>query len=388
MKERRSLICGALLLGLMVFVSIPQGSIAAKPHHPRAKAQIHCKAHRRIHRKVVRRKGHRTVKLVCVRKPMPKKATAPGAPTTPSPSGPATTPEQPGESPVPTITASATVVPVAPQKRIIGYGFWGGRIYGFEIGALHIKAVVTPGGGTVTLSCKGQPAGCNQPKGVSVLDGGEITVPLYAQPFPSLGPPPNVFRVGIKSEEAPPDTGHPGGPTEVGGVLWEFPTEPVGAQFIHLTAEPDASHSLPLSTNVPLDLNGGHYPFFGQFEGRPEGVGFDLAEGEAPRRLLTVGNYEKFDGPESALLLDAQVEAVAGKYEGCLYELAVDGDRSGVPTALPASVSQPLLFMTGRYEGLASGPHSIEVWARREPGSGTGNCAILDGRFEGFEEAP
>ena len=46
------------------------------------------------------------------------------------------------------------------------------------------------------------------------------------------------------------------------GRFWQFPNESVGAYFFHAVAEPSPSLYEPSSVTVPLNLNGGHYPFY------------------------------------------------------------------------------------------------------------------------------
>lgn len=74
-------------LAMLAVVVLVVGTAEAKPaHQANPKPKIHCKTNQRIRRKVIKVRGKRTTKLVCVKKPGAKKSKAtPLAPTTVTP---------------------------------------------------------------------------------------------------------------------------------------------------------------------------------------------------------------------------------------------------------------------------------------------------------------
>ena len=68
LNSRRALVSLSLVLSTVAIIAVPSSAFA-KPAHQSKKQPIHCKATQRIRRKVVKVKGKRKTKLVCVAKP-------------------------------------------------------------------------------------------------------------------------------------------------------------------------------------------------------------------------------------------------------------------------------------------------------------------------------
>jgi hypothetical protein len=266
-----------------------------------------------------------------------------------------------------------SVEPTAPEYLDIGDNKYGFDQHAFEVGRLRISGGVTPAG-YPTFDCEGQPSGCLNPEISLKNHRGSVSVPLYAQHRLNSVTGQEEWQVAF-------DAYNPTAREE--GYFWQFPAESVGKQFFHAVSEADPGLYEPSSITVPLDLNGGHYPFYRWMKSGEAGAPVAAVEGTMQRALI-IGNYSKFDGTEAVLKFNGEFYGAAGETEGCLYQPRVDGvSLTGLNEEAQSSASG---FSTlGGFYGVPAGAHTLELWVKRSKGAGPGNCALHDGWFEAYE---
>jgi hypothetical protein len=266
-----------------------------------------------------------------------------------------------------------SVEPTAPENIDIGPNKYGFDQHAFEVGRLLISGSVTPGG-YPTFDCEGQPSGCLNPEIGLKNHRGSVAVPLYAQHRLNSA-------TGLEEWQVAFDAYSPTAREE--GYFWQFPAESVGRQFFHAVSEANPALYEPSSITVPLDLNGGHYPFYRWMKSGEAGGPVAAVEGTMQRALI-IGNYNKFDGTEAVLKFNGEFYGASGETEGCLYQPRVDGvSLTGLNEEAQSSASG---FSTlGGFYGVSAGPHTLELWVKRSKGAGPGNCALHDGWFEAYE---
>jgi hypothetical protein len=262
-----------------------------------------------------------------------------------------------------------SVEPVAPEYLDIGPNAYGFEQYAFEVGRLRISGSTTPGF-VPFFDCTGQAVGCIEPE-TSLNRNGTASLPLYAQHRLNMATGEEEWHVGF-------DAYSPS--LREYGWFWQFPQESIGAEFFHAVGEPDPRLYEPSSVTVPLNLNGGHYPLYHWFR-QGEGGGSVAAVEGTPTHVLTLGTYEKVDGPETWLKFSSRFYTEPGEGEGCIYSLRVDGQDRGEDRRVN---SQSFEFLNG-YE-LPAGPHTFDIWVERKAGAGPGNCQIQSGTFEAYEK--
>jgi hypothetical protein len=266
-----------------------------------------------------------------------------------------------------------SVEPVAPEYLEIGPNAYGFIQYGFEVGRLRINATTEPGG-YPTFDCEGQPAGCLEPEipGLAAHHG-SVSVPLYSQNRLNMATGKEEWKVAF----------HAYNPTaREYGDFWQYPEESVGAQFFHAVSEPEPRLYKSSSVTVPLNLNGGHYPYYHWFRDGELGGSVAAVEGTA-RKVMDLGTYVKVDGPEEWLKVTGEFHGTPGETEGCVYRLRIDGKDMNEDRD---SSTQNWEFLNG-WPGFAAGPHTFEMWVERATGAGPGNCASTSGTFEVYEVA-
>jgi hypothetical protein len=266
-----------------------------------------------------------------------------------------------------------SVEPVAPEYLDIGPNAYGFTQYAFEVGRLRINATTSPGG-YPTFDCEGQPVGCLEPEipGLAAHHG-SVSVPLYAQHRLNSATGREEWHVAFDAYN----------PTlRESGNFWQFPEEAIGVQFFHAASDPEPRLYEPSNTTMPLNLNGGHYPFYRQLKTGEAGGSVAAVEATA-RRVLTLGTYEKVDGPAEWLKVYGHFSNLKGEAEGCVYRLRIDGQDLNEDRQ---ASTQGWEFLNG-WPGMAAGPHTFEVWVERKAGAGPGNCAINSGYFEAYEVA-
>lgn len=266
-----------------------------------------------------------------------------------------------------------SVEPVAPEYLEIGPNAYGFIQYGFEVGRLRVTATTTPGS-YPTFDCEGQPAGCLEPELPALATHhGSVSVPLFSQNRLNMATGKEEWKVAF----------HTYNPTlREYGDFWQYPEESVGAQFFHAESNPEPRLYEPSSVTVPLNLNGGHYPFYHWFRNGELGGSVAAVEGTA-RKVLTFGTYDKVDGPEEWLKILGEFHGTPGESEGCIYRLRIDGKDMNEDRR---SSTQNWEFANG-WSGFAPGPHTFEMWVERAAGAGPGNCATTSGTFEAYEVA-
>jgi hypothetical protein len=248
--------------------------------------------------------------------------------------------------------------------------------YGFEVGRVRITGSVDPGG-VPTFSCEGEPVGCLIPE-VSLNRNGSATVPLYAQ-----------YRLNSKTgrEEwhVAFDAYQPSLRKE--GRFWQFPEESVGAYFFHAVAEPSPSLYEPSSITVPLNLKGGHYPFYHWYH-NGESVGGPVeAVEESLTPVMTFGTYEKLTGLEGSMPLRGEFYGPTEELEGCEYYVTIDGKTDN--EARRASNGRVEIY--GGFTGnttvaVPAGVHTLGLAVERTKGAGAGRCTLTNGYFETYEK--
>lgn len=270
----------------------------------------------------------------------------------------------------PTATSlQVSVEPVAPEYLDIGPNAYGYEQYAFEVGRLLISGRTSPGF-VPYFDCTGQGVGCVEPE-VSLNRNGTASVPLYAQHRLNSVTGNEEWHVGFPAYSPA---------LRESNWFWQFPEESVGTEFFHAVGEPSPSLYEPSNITLPLDLNGGHYPFYHWFR-QGEGGGSIAAVEGVPVHALTLGTYDKFDGAETTLKFASRFFGKTAETEGCVYRLVVDGqDRNEKRN----SSGQGFEFDNG-YQ-LPAGPHSFELWVERKAGAGPGNCQISSGSFEAYEK--
>jgi hypothetical protein len=265
-----------------------------------------------------------------------------------------------------------SVEPTAPEYVDIGPNAYGFEQYGFEVGRLRITGSITPDG-YPTFDCEGQPIGCLDPEvTLGRSHNGSVSLPLFAQ-----------FRLNSATgREEWHVAFHAYNPTaREYGDFWQFPEESVGKQFFHAVAEPDPRLYEPSSITVPLDLNGGHYPFYRWYKSGEAGGSVAAVEGTM-RPAFVLGTYDKFDGTEANLKFNGRFYGAAGEYEGCIYQPRADGQ--GLGERRSPHDGSIFDFLNG-FPGLTAGLHTLELWVERKAGAGPGNCALSSGTFEAYE---
>jgi hypothetical protein len=266
-----------------------------------------------------------------------------------------------------------SIEPVPPQERVVGYTktLQSYPIYGFEVGRVRINGGTSPSGYPV-YDCEGFGSSCLIPEGASLASHhGAVSIPLFAKHALNPATGREEWHVAFPAyDEALREE----------GPFWQYPDESVGTQYLHLVSEPNPTLYEPSSTTVPLDLRGGHYPFYRWMKGG-EGSGPITATEGVPQKAMTIGAYEKLGGGEYWLKFHGEFNNLTGEGEGCRYELRIDGvDRD------ENRRSQNGRFeFTNGYPNLAPGPHTFEVWTERAAGAGSGNCEIRSGWFESYE---
>jgi hypothetical protein len=261
-----------------------------------------------------------------------------------------------------------SVEPVAPEYLDIGPNAYGFEQYAFEVGRLRITGATTPGG-VPSFDCEGQPVGCLEPE-TSLNRNGTASLPLYAQHRLNMATGQEEWHVGFVAYSPA---------LRESNWFWQFPEESVGAEFFHAVSEPSPSLYEPSSITVPLNLNGGHYPFYRQVKAGE--VGPVAAVEGTMRKALTLGTYEKVDGPEASLKFSGRFYNATGEAEGCYYQPRVDGLGLGEHR----DASQGWFEVLNGFYNLQPGPHTFELWVERKAGSGPGNCTIKSGYIEAYE---
>jgi hypothetical protein len=248
--------------------------------------------------------------------------------------------------------------------------------YGFEVGRVRITGSVDPGG-FPTFTCEGEPVGCLIPE-VSLNRNGSTTVPLYAQ-----------YRLnsvtGREEWHVAFDGYQPSLRKE--GRFWQFPNEAVGAYFFHAVAEPRPSLYEPSSITVPLNLQGGHYPFYRRYvTGENVGGAVEAVEGTLTP-VLTFGAYEKLTGLEGSMPLRGTLYGPTEETEGCEYYVTIDGKTDN--EAREASGGRVEIY--GGFTGntavaVPAGVHTLGLAVERTNGAGPGKCTLTNGYFETYEK--
>lgn len=268
-----------------------------------------------------------------------------------------------------------SIEPVPPQEKVVGYTktLQSYPIYGFEVGHVRITGATAPSG-YPTYDCEGLGTACLIPEGASLASHhGSVSVPLYAKHALNPATGREEWHVAFPAyDEA----------LEESGDFWQYPDESVGSQYLHLVSEPNTTLYEPSSTTVPLDLRGGHLPFY-RWMKASEGVGsgpIAAVEGSMTK-ALTVGTYEKLGGPEYVLKFTGRFYSEKGEWEGCLFQPRVNGVGLGEHRR-PSNGSFEVL--NGFYN-LAPGPYTFEIWVERAAGAGAGSCQITSGYLEAYE---
>ncbi len=249
--------------------------------------------------------------------------------------------------------------------------------YGFEVGRVRITGSVDPGG-YPTFNCEGEPVGCLIPEVSLKSHNGSATVPLYAQHRRNPVTEREEWHVAF-------DAYQPSLRKE--GRFWQFPNEAVGDYFFHAVAEPNLSLYEPSNVTVPLNLNGGHYPFFREYvTGENVGGTVEAVEGKLTP-VLTFGTYEKLTGLEGSLPLRGAFYGPTEETEGCAYYVTVDGKTDN--EARRASSGRVEIY--GGFTGntavaVPAGVHTLGLAVERTNGAGPGKCTLTRGYFETYEK--
>jgi hypothetical protein len=249
--------------------------------------------------------------------------------------------------------------------------------YGFEVGRVRITGSVDPGG-VPTFSCEGEPVGCLIPEVSLNSRTGSATVPLYAQ-----------YRLnsvtGREEWHVAFDAYQPSLRKE--GRFWQFPNESVGDYFFHAVAEPSPSLYQPSSITVPLNLQGGHYPFYHWYHDG-ESVGGPVAAVEGSLTpVITFGTYEKLTGLEGSMPLRGEFYGPTDELEGCEYYVTIDGKTDNeARTASNGRVEIYGGFTGNTAVAVPAGVHTLGLAVERTKGAGAGECTLTDGYFETYEK--
>ncbi|HJZ36820.1 MAG TPA: hypothetical protein VJ204_11180 [Solirubrobacterales bacterium] len=249
--------------------------------------------------------------------------------------------------------------------------------YGFEVGRVRITGSVDPGG-VPTFSCEGEPVGCLIPEVSLNRNTGSASVPLYAQ-----------YRLnsvtGREEWHVAFDAYQPSLRKE--GRFWQFPAESVGDYFFHAVAEPSPSLYEPSSITVPLNLQGGHYPFYHWYH-NGESVGGPVAAVEGSLTpVITFGTYEKLTGLEGSMPLRGEFYGPTAELEGCEYYVTIDGKTDNeARTASNGRVEIYGGFTGNTSVAVPAGVHTLGLAVERTKGAGPGKCTLTDGYFETYEK--
>jgi hypothetical protein len=248
--------------------------------------------------------------------------------------------------------------------------------YGYEVGRVLITGSVTPGG-FPALTCEGQPVGCLLPE-AGLRSRGSVTVPLYAQLRLNSVTGREEWHVAF-------DAYQPSLRKE--GRFWQFPAESVGAYFLHAAAEPNLSLYEPSSATVPLNLNGGHYPFYRRYV-TGENVGGPVAAVEGtPTPVMTFGTYEKLTGLEGSIPLRGTFYGPTAETEGCAYYVTVDGKTDNESRWASNGRVEIYGGFTGNSKvAVPAGVHTFGLSVERTKGAGPGTCTLTNGYFEAYEK--
>jgi hypothetical protein len=268
-----------------------------------------------------------------------------------------------------------SIEPVPPQEKVVGYTktLQSYPIYGFEVGHVRITGATSPGGYPV-YDCEGLGTGCLIPEGASLASHhGSVSVPLYAKHALNPATGREEWHVAFPAyDEA----------LEESGDFWQYPDESVGTQYLHLVSEPNTTLYEPSSTTVPLDLRGGHNPFYRWMKASEHvGSGPIAAVEGAMTKALTIGTYEKLGGTEYVLKFTGRFYSETNEWEGCRYQPRVDGQGLGEHRQ---TTNGSFEVLNGFYN-LPPGPHTFELWVEREAGAGSGSCQITSGYLEAYE---
>jgi hypothetical protein len=246
-------------------------------------------------------------------------------------------------------------------------------IYGFEVGHVHITGATSPSG-YPTYDCEGLGTACLIPEGASLASHhGSVNVPLYAKHALNPVTGREEWHVAFPAyDEA----------LEESGDFWQYPDESVGTQYLHLVSEPNTSLYEPSSITVPLDLRGGHYPFYRWMKASENvGSGPIAAVEGTMTKALTIGTYEKLGGPEYVLKFTGRFYSPTGEWEGCRYQPRVNGVGLGEHR----ETSNGSFEVLNGFYNLAPGPYTFELWVERAAGAGSGNCQVESGYLEAWE---
>ncbi|HEX4752626.1 MAG TPA: hypothetical protein VH268_07000 [Solirubrobacterales bacterium] len=266
-----------------------------------------------------------------------------------------------------------SIEPTAPEYLYIGDNAYGFEQYGYEVGRLRITGSVSPGS-YPTFDCEGQPVGCLIPDVSLKNHNGSVTVPLYAQRRRNPATEREEWHVAFEADQPA---------LREEGYFWQFPNEAIGSQFFHAVGEPNPALYEPSTVTVPLNLNGGHYPFFREFATGEAGGSVEAVEGTLTK-VLTLGPYEKVTGLEGSLHLSGEFYGATGEIEGCGYYVTVDGKTDNERR----NASNGRVEIDGGFtekSAVPAGPHTLELWVERKTGAGPGKCALTRGWFEAYE---
>ncbi|HEY5333623.1 MAG TPA: hypothetical protein VIJ21_08765 [Solirubrobacterales bacterium] len=149
-------------------------------------------------------------------------------------------------------------------------------------------------------------------------------------------------------------------------------------------SDPEPGLYVPSSITVPLNLNGGHYPFYREFKTGEAGPSVEAVEGTL-KKVMNLGPYEKVNGLEGSLHLGGEFYGVTGEIEGCGYYVTVDGKTDNERR----DASNGRVEIDGGFiekSAVPAGPHMLELWVERRAGAGPGKCALTRGYIEAYEK--
>jgi hypothetical protein len=272
-----------------------------------------------------------------------------------------------------TTSVQVSIEPTAPEYMFIGDNAYGFEQYGFEVGRLRISGTGAPGSSPI-FDCEGEGPNCLEPE-TSIPRSGTTSLPLYAQYRLNTATGREEWHVGFDAYDPA---------LREYGWFWQFPKEAVGTKFFHAVSGGNSTLYEPSSTTVPLDLRGGHYPFYWEAK-TGEGSGTVPTTEGTLTKVMTLGTYDKVLGTDGALPLKGELYGTASEMEGCGYYVTVDGKNDGERRTAHGGSTE---ILGGFTEGnsLPAGPHTIELWATRTNGSGPGNCGITRGYVEAYEK--
>lgn len=274
-----------------------------------------------------------------------------------------------------TTNVQVSIEPTAPEYLFIGDNAYGFEQFAFEVGRLRITGTGAPGSSPV-FDCEDEGPNCLDPE-VSLGRSGTASLPLYAQYRRNAVTEREEWHVGIEAYDPA---------LREYNWFWQYPNEAVDTKFFHALSGGNAALYEPSSTTVPLDLRGGHYPFYWEAK-TGEGSGpAPTAEGTLTK-VMTLGTYDKVLGTEGALLFKGELYGTASEIEGCGYYPTVDGGKiDGERRDAHTNGTVEILGAFTQTNTLPPGPHTIELWATRTNGSGPGNCGITRGYLDAYEK--